>query len=450
MKKYLLFLVSILLIVIFLLYKINMPKQYNVILISLDLLQAKQLHSYGYPLNTTPNLDAVLNTSYLFTNTIAPSSWTTPSVASLFTSLYPAQHDVIHKYVSYDIQTKKGVYSNIKKLNRDTLTLAEILRQNSYSTVAFTGNGGVDPRFGFNIGFQLYYATADPADKIRFKPRTFADTVPKAVQWLKNNKNKKFFLYLQGFDLHNKEDPPQGYDYRYVKKPYYGKYKGFQKDFNEMKEQSYEGTLTDFTKKDLEFWQAIHNEKINNADQSLKKFFEILKELDLFDNTLIIFTSAHGEEYFEHGRFGHARRLYDESIHVPLAIRLPKQTKQYKINSLASLVDIMPTILGILNIKNTVSNRIQGLDLSQLLYSPSKKIERVVFSGTNYANQFKKNAVQTSDGWKLIYNYENSNISKELYNLQDDPKELIDLSTQKNKILYEMEQKLSAYMSNKK
>lgn len=448
MKKNAIFILNILLIcLIFFLFLIKKSdKKYNIILISLDLLQAKQLHSYGYSLNTTPNLDNLFNSSYLFTNTITTSSWTTPSTMSMFTSMYPVKHKVLHKYTDYDLEAEKGTYSHFKKLNSSVLSLPEILRKNGYTTAAFTGNGGVDPHFGFNEGFETYYA----ADKTVTKTRTFIDAVPKAITWLEKNKDKQFFLFLQGFDLHNIEDPVNGFDYRYVKKPYNGKYKGFHKDFTEMKEKALAGNLTDFTQEDWEFWQAVYNEKINNADRALKDFFETLKKNKLYDKSVIIFISAHGQEFYEHKAFGHGWKIYDESIHVPFAIRLPNQAKQYKIHVLASGVDLMPTILGILDLKNPVPEQTQGINLEPFLYNQTVDLKREVYSETNYRNWVNKYAVQTSDGWKLILNADGSKPEKELYHIAKDPKESINLADKEKKILYKMEQKLSAYIGNKK
>ncbi len=447
MKKYAVFTLNILLIclIFFLFFIKKSDKKYNIILISLDLLQAKQLHSYGYPLNTTPNLDNLLDRSYLFTNAITTSSWTTPSTMSIFTSMYPVRHQVIHKYTDYDLEAQKGTYSHIKTLNPQALTLAEILKKNGYTTAAFTGNGGVDPHFGFNEGFEVYYA----ADKTVTKTRTFVDAAPKASAWLEKNKDKQFFLFLQGFDLHNIEDPVNRFDYRYLVKPYSGKYQGFHKDFTEMKELALEGKLADFTREDWEFWQAVYNEKINNADRALKVFFQTLKKLNLLDASLIVFTSAHGQEFYEHKAFGHGWTLYDESIHVPFAIKLPNQSKQYRINTLVSGVDIMPTILGILKIRDPVPWQTQGINLAPLLKNQNLQIKRDVYSETNYRNWVNKYAIQTSDGWKLIVNTDRIKSEKELFYIKNDPKELYNLAGKEKKILYELERKLTMYQTGK-
>ena len=178
-------------------------KQYNVILIAFDGLQAKHLYAEGYSLDTTPNLNKFFETAYLFTNAISPAPWTIPTYISIFTSMYPSEHKVTNKYVEYDKINNKIVPANLKQLAPKAITLAEIFKKNGYLTAAFTGDAGASASVGNGQGFDTYY------DATMFGG--FDTAIPLAEKWLEQNKSQKFFLFLHGYDVYGQfysERPP--------------------------------------------------------------------------------------------------------------------------------------------------------------------------------------------------------------------------------------------------
>ncbi len=406
----------------------------NLILISIDGLQAKHLNRYGYPLDTTPNLDAFLDQSSLFTNAISPSSWTVPTHMSIFTSMYPSEHKVVNKFSDYDMKTKKGVVANLKQLSPKAVMLAEILKSEGYVTGGFTGDAGVGAQFGFNQGFDTYY------DAETFGG--FDGSVPRALDWLKENKDKTFFLFLHGYDVHGQHVPKEGLDKRYVDKSYKGAFTGSKAEQGKLREEGLANGSIKLTDEDAAFWRAIYDEKINRTDLEFKDFMDQVADMKLLDNTVVIVMSDHGTEFYEHKRFDHGHTLYSELVNVLFAIHMPGQKEGQKITQLVSTFDILPTALSLLGVKNPVPDQVKGADLTPAL--SGKDVAHSVFSETDYRLFTFKRSLQTPDGWKLILTLENG--EKELFNIAQDPNELQNLITENPQKGYELEQTLRAHI----
>ncbi len=411
-------------------------KPQNVILISIDGLQAKHLAEYGYALKTTPNLDGFLDSSYLFMNTISPSSWTVPTHMSIFTSMFPSEHKVVNKFLDYDPASKSGTVANLKQLTPSAVTLAEIFKNNGYVTGGFTGDSGVGKQFGFSQGFDEYY------DAQAFGG--FDGSVPKALDWLAKNKDKKFFLFLHGYDVHGQYAPASGFDYRYVTQPYTGQFTGSPAEQATLREEGLKNGKLNLSLQDVSFWRAIYDEKINRMDFEFNSFMEQIKKMGVMDNTAIVVFSDHGTEFYEHQRLDHGHTLYGELVDVLFAIHLPGQNTGKKIMSLVSTIDIMPTILKLVGINNPVPAQVKGIDLTPSFQGAD--VSRDVFMETDYRLYTHKRAVQTPDGWKFILTLENS--GRELYNLKNDPGEQINLEDKEPKKAYELEQELDKHLKD--
>lgn len=416
--------------------KAKEQKPYNFILISFDGLQAKHLREYGYAMDTTPNLDKFLDRSYLFLNTVSPAPWTVPSHMSIMTSMYPSEHKVVNKFSAFDEKTKKGETANLAKLSPTAVTLAQILKNNGYVTAGFTGDAGVKGIYGFNMGFDTYF------DQETFGG--FDQSMPKALDWLSKNKDKRFFLFLHGYDVHGQHAPIGGFDYRYVQKPYNGRFTGSTKEQGALREEGLKNGTLNLSAEDKNFWRAIYDEKINRADDEFKDFLSRIENMGLLNNTILVLFSDHGTEFFEHGRVDHGHTLYNELLGVLFAIHLPGQTNGKKINSLVSTIDIMPTVLSILNIKNPVPQQTRGVDLTPSF--TGKDVSRNIFSETDYRLYTHKRSMQTSDGWKFILTMNGP--EKELYDLKNDPNEQVNLVDKEPKVAYELEQDIYKHLKD--
>ena len=438
MNKYVLFFCVLISATAVVLFLKSAPKEgdYNVIIIAFDGLQAKHLHSQGYPLNTTPNLDKFISESYLFKRAVSPASWTVPAFMSIFTSRYPSEHKVTNKLVEVKSEdTIKTETANLKKLNPLVVTLAEILKMYGYATAGFTGDAGVSAVFGYNAGFDEYY------DKETFGG--FDLSAPKALDWLYANKDKRFFLFLHGYDVHGQHEPVGGFDYRYVKKPYNGSYTGSSAEQATLREEGLTKGSISLPSEDVEFWRAIYDEKISRADDEFGKFMKEVENMGLMKNTIFVVLSDHGTEFYEHSRFDHGHTLYGELLNVIFAIRLPGQESGKYISSLVSTLDVTPTILAAVGLKDAILPSMRGIDISPAFYG--QDVSHEVFSETDYRLYTHKRSIETPDGWKYILTMEN--LDRELYDLGIDQNETQNLATTQSEITSQLEAKIYSHLN---
>jgi arylsulfatase A-like enzyme len=413
-------------------------KDYNVVFVSFDALQAAHVGSLGYSRNITPTIDTMAKEGFNFTNNISVASWTVPASMTWFTGVYPSEHRLTNKFSVFN-PPNNNVLSNLKKLSPELVTLAEILKQNSYATGGFTGNAGVSGGFGYSQGFDEYFF-----EKGKFG--SMSVSIPKGLEWLQKNKDKKFFMFLHGYDMHGQNIPVEGFDYRFVEKGYDKRFTGSAQEQEALREEGLEKGTVALRDEDVKFWRAIYDEKIQRTDARFKKFLEEYEKMGLMDKTIFVLTSDHGTEFHEHKRFDHGFSLYDELIHVPLIIKLPKQKAGKVIKDQVSSIDVMPTILDLLDVKmpEKAKNQLRGTSLVSGL--KGKEVAKDVFFETDYRQYTYKRGIQTKDGWKLIYTLENKN--RELYNLKKDPEETKNLVEQEPRRAYELEQMVFAHFKS--
>jgi len=410
-------------------------KDYNIVLVSFDALQAAHVGSLGYKRNVTPTIDAMAKEGISFSQNISVASWTVPASMTWFTGVYPSEHKLTNKFSVFNPPTGNKL-SNLKELAPDLVTLAEVLKENGYATGGFTGNAGVSGFFGYGQGFDRYFF-----EKGKFG--SMGVSIPKAMEWLQENKNNKFFMFLHGYDCHGQNVPEGGFDYRFVDKGYDKKFTGSAKEQEALREEGLEKGSVALRDEDVNFWRAIYDEKIQRTDAMFKGFLAELEKMGLMDKTIFILTSDHGTEFHEHKRFDHGFSLYDELIHVPLVIKLPKVKSGKMISDQISSIDVMPTILDLLDVKISPKLQKQMRGASLIPALKGKPVAKDVYSETDYRQYTYKRSVITKDGWKFIYTLEDK--SRELYNLKTDPGEKKNLVEAEPRRAYELEQKLFAY-----
>lgn len=367
-------------------------KNCNVILISVDTLRADHLGIYGYKRNTSPNIDSFFNNSIIFTNHISQSNNTLASHMSMFTSLYPQQHGVV-------LLTDPPLAESIT-------TLPQLLKANGYNTIGFYDSSNhLDSKFGFNRGFDKY-----EADRTLGNPLILSD-----LEELKKSK-RKFFIFLH--PAKNPHDPylvsestvknfiGNKYKGRINANPtdYYGLY------FNEAHKKFWENVDKN-SPEDIKYLVNLYDAEILETDKFLKRLFLLLEENNQLNNTIVILTADHGEEFMEHGGFLHTK-LYDEILQVPLLIRHSNQKTPLRISALTQSVDITPTILDLLGI--SIKRGFSGKSLVPLLIGKKGKINSSTISQWTTLT-----AVRTPE-WKLIFG---DGTPKELYNIKTDTKE---------------------------
>jgi arylsulfatase A-like enzyme len=410
-------------------------KDYNVVFVSFDALQAAHVGALGYSRNVTPTIDAIAKEGFNFTSNISVASWTVPASMTWFTGVYPSEHRLTNKFSVFNPPNNNKL-SNLKELSPELVTLAEVLKENGYSTGGFTGNAGVSGGFGYNQGFDQYFF-----EKGKFG--SMGVSIPKALEWLQGNKEKKFFMFLHGYDMHGQNVPAEGFDYRFVDKGYDRKFTGSAAEQEALREEGLANGKVQLRDEDVKFWRAIYDEKIQRTDARFKKFLEEYEKLGLMDKTIFVLTSDHGTEFHEHKRFDHGFSLYDELIHVPLIIKLPRQKTGKVIKDQVSSIDVMPTVLDLLDVKMPERAQKQLRGVSLVAGLQGKPVAKDVFFETDYRQYTYKRGIQTVDGWKFIYTLEDK--GRELYNIKNDPGETKNLLEQEPRRAYELEQRLFAH-----
>lgn len=283
----------------------------NVILISLDTLSAMHLPTYGYEFATAPFIDEVLARQGMVFERAAAAATTTPqSHMSMFTSVQPCRH---------------GVITGMEKLREEFVTLAEVLRAAAYETGAVTEDGWLGYEHGFGRGFNFY--AENKSANVNAPDGQLDVTLAKARSWITRSDDKRFFLFLHTFQVHEPYSPPE-------------KYRNLFRDRDGIEI----GDTSPRAAREL----VAYDQEIRYADDQLREFFEFLRERGLLDNTVMIVTSDHGEEFFEHGLHGHGYNLHDEVTRVPLILWGPRSIPQgARRAETVGHIDVMPTILAL-------------------------------------------------------------------------------------------------------
>lgn len=409
--------------------------RYNVILIGFEPLGANHVGCYGYNKGTTPNLDRFAADSFLFTNAISPSSWTLPVFMSWFTSLYPSQHHITNKYRLQDGKAEE--LSNLTNDAPGAITLAEVLQQSGYRTAGFTGGAALSRDFGYNRGFDEYF------DEQTFGG--FDRTMELAGEWLRNNNEHPFFLFVQGFDVHGRFPIDRENYGQFIVQDYQGQLTGSEEEYWRLRNENLEKGTVELTPDDIRFLESVYDAKIAAADARFGAFIKELEKLGLLENSIIIVSSGSGNEFYEHQRLDHGLSLYDELIKVPFIIRVPGTTGST--GQLARTLDIMPTVLDLLDINSPkAQQQMQGTSLKPMLTGHELALDG--FSETDYLLQSFKRAISTPDNWKFIVSLENDHT--ELYNLTEDPQERNNVIAEHGDVAYRLEQKLLRHLAEMK
>jgi arylsulfatase A-like enzyme len=360
----------------------------NIILISLDTLRAQSMSCYGHTKKTTPFLDQLAQEGVLFENMCAASTSTPPSHMSMMTGLYLGVHGVLNKQV----------------LDPSIKTLPEILSETGYSTCAVTENGFLVRDMGFGRGFDDYFEIKDVVlfDKLLVAGGFAKDVFERGKAWIEEKQNQKFFLFLHTYEVHSPYFPPAPYDTMFLDNPAI-----YEESLRHTRQ--YKGRIN-YKQLPPEFVRAQYEGETRYVDEILRDFITFLKERGLQGKTLVIITSDHGEELFEHhNRVGHGYFTYNVESHIPFIMWMPgKIPSGIRIKNQVSNVDILPTLVDFLNLGYNES--VQGESLYPLVVHPAQKDNRYVFCEATNQSCVKS----------LEYKYMDS---KELFLYDSDPEE---------------------------
>lgn len=281
----------------------------NIVLIVMDTQRADRLSAYGYARPTSPQLERLAQRGLLFENALATSSWTWPSTASILTGMLPQEHGVLDDSTCF--------------LAHSLDTLAEQLQEQGYTTAAWSANPLVVPDKNFDQGFETF-------EHRRGHFRASADFMPAALDWLGHAAGTRFFLYLHLADPHvphlplpearaqlAREVPPEYAPttlHDYSEKLLAGQGHG----------PAGEPRSADCVSPEAQRWMSdMYDACVWTGDHWVGRVLDRLAELGLEEETVVVFTSDHGEELLEHGLLGHGQTLHGELVHVPLVLAGP-------------------------------------------------------------------------------------------------------------------------------
>ena len=372
----------------------NLEPAKNVVVVVIDTLRADKLRPFNPQTRVkTPAIDQFASDGAVFELAQAPENWTKPSVASILTGLHPQTH-----------QQKTGDAA----LPSSAELLSEHLQGEGFATGGFIANGYVSDRFGFDQGWDDY------TNYIREEKSTEAkDVFDDAGNWIEAHKDGRFFAYIQTIDPHVPYDPPGKYLQMYDPSEYAGQIRPrMTGDLLEKAKRNPPQVV--FDARDKRQLEALHDGEITKHDHFFGAFLERLSALGLANDTLIVVTSDHGEEFDDHGSWGHGHSVYQELLHVPLMFRLPNRVPAgTKVGEAVSTLDISATVTDLLGVPAMAHN--EGHALVGLMLGEAPSRPAVAFSDFQDDRR-----VITTGRWKLILR---GNLTSTMFDLVADPLE---------------------------
>jgi len=367
----------------------------SVVLITLDTLRADHLGCYGYRPIETPSIDKLASEGIRFEHVYSQVPLTLPSHTVIMTGTYPMFNGV------RDL-TSTGLDGKLP-------TLAEILHQNGYRTAAFVSSFVLNSMWGLNRGFDVYDDATDPrreaSDSSLLLERRGDRTMNRALAWLDSHFSQPFFLWVHLYDPHSPYRPPE---------PYFTRYTGH-----------------------------LYDGEIAFDDAQLGRLFLRLRQLNLYEGTLIVLASDHGESLGEHGEAEHGFFIYNATLRVPLVLKLPGSSLRPRlVLDPAGLVDLAPTITALCGIPKPFSQSFQGHPLAAVQEHVSRQSGAPVYAESNYP--------RSTFGWHELRAIVSSQYKyidaprPELYDLVHDADEKLNLAASRAAIALALRKQLQA------
>jgi len=380
----------------------------NVLIYMIDTLRADHASLYGYRRDTTPFLKKLGSAGVVFDDCQAQATWTKPSIASLFTSLYSYTHGIVNDYDT---------------IPKGAATLAEQLRNAGYVTASITASPWAGKITGLQRGFD--YVMEYPVIQRRRTDAADRGTDSAAVNkvifpWLDGHRDEPFFLYAHSTDPHAPYRPPAGFEEKFADP---AETPEFNRDYASLRDKGQYGGATVVSRDgcarsgiDPEKFigRAIdrYDAEILRNDNSLELLVGKLKQLGILDNTIIIVASDHGEEFWDHGWTAHGHTLYQELTHCALMLWNPKLLPApRRVAEPVQLIDVMPTVLDLLDLKSP--DVVQGQSLAPLAKGRPFHRRTPVMTSRFASPQAKPNGLVPENrvntfalveaNWKLIY-----------------------------------------------
>ena len=381
----------------------------NLIVISIDTLRADHLGCYGYERATSPAIDAVAAEGVLFEDASAPSPWTKPSHASLLTGLYPRHN---------------GAASMDSLLSPDAIHLATWLAQHDFDTAAVVNSQWLTSH-GLERGFEHFEAIDYVQGRREGSPVTEA-----AIGWLDaRDPGRRFFLMVHYMDVHSDYASLTEHEEAFLE-PYDGPFTGSTQQLYQVADGR-----TRATPQDARHLANLYDAGIRQIDERIGTLIAYLRDHGVLDDSLLVITSDHGEEFLEHGGVLHGFTQFEEVVRAPLILRGPGLPAGARIDEPASLIDVLPTCLNRLSVP--VPGGLDGVSLQGTWARPAIPLDQrllyfesdITFPppGPGTSPPGPHRAVR-DDRFKLHYRLDTG--QSLLFDLQTDPYEQQDVSSQ--------------------
>ena len=359
------------------------PGRPDVVVVLVDTLRADHLPVYGYPRDTAPFLSRLAARSVVFDAAQSTSAWTAPATASLFTSLYPFQHNVDTGFMVTQQLREIGQEIRLNRLPPDVPTMPEALRAAGYTTFGIAANVNIGEVMGFSRGFHRFRHFASDA--------AAPELAAKAAQWSRGMRAARpYFLYLHFLDPHA---------------PYRENAPWYAASGDEAADRV-----------------AAYDSEIRLVDSVIE---DLYRRLEWDRDTVLVVTADHGEEFGDHGGKGHGQTLYGEMLHVPLIVHAPGRFAPRRVAEPVSLVDVLPTLRDLAGA--APEPRDEGISLRPLLEGgPSDPERRSLFAHLLRRDQQNRLLHAVRRGrWKYV---EGTRDPAMLFDLRHDPREVTNLA----------------------
>ncbi len=321
---------------------VQAPRPHAVLMLTADALRADALRPDRRTAPPTPALSSLAQDSVVFEQAISPAPWTLATFASIHTGLSPSVHQVL---------------SFTSRVPDDCPTLAERLREAGYSTAAIGYNPLLTPVYNLHRGFERYAMFPRQLNRSigakllsRFLPREFGEETDTtsltdmAIDWLRQNHHRPVFLWLHYFDPHMPYEPPAMFVPDREPPARVGA-RVRQDLFYKIRQGHFVPTA-----EEADWIRALYEAEVRLVDANIARLLKVLRELGAYDEMLIVFTSDHGEEFWEHGGFEHGHTVYEELLRVPLFVKLPGSKSTSRISRPISTTSLTPTVLDVCRI----------------------------------------------------------------------------------------------------
>jgi arylsulfatase A-like enzyme len=433
---------------------LSAPRPRSVLFYLMDTSRRDRMGFDGYERETTPFLAWLAERSVVFETCYAQAPWTKPSMASMLSSQYPST---------------TGVYKMEQRLDDDVLTWPEVLQASGTYTAGFSANivmGKTLSNFAQGFDHFIESTLINRADPIRFASGSARLLNEHTFPWLDSTDHWPMLLYLHSVDPHEEYEPEPSYLKQFADPDRHEQFRGEWKQLLKSRppipglyvtQDNFDRTEID-SASFIEHSSNLYDADILANDEQIRQLWDKLQQDGWGEDFIFVFTSDHGEEFFDHGGTCHGYSLYDEMIRVPLMIYAPGLLPAGKtIDTPVRSLDIYPTLCDLLGLQ--IPNGLQGESLVPLIHGQQPADERAIFAEhredplVRLMGQGSGVMVSLRRGhWKFILNQKSSQLIEkprfELFDLDKDPGEQFNLAERHPDVVKRFEREVVEFISD--